>query len=189
MLLLDASLIGENAYFVKQREEAFKDKSIAEILHTLCGLADLIYFSSRKVSSTRGGGICTNDIRLFDKLKDLVILYEGFLTYGGMSVREIEAMAVGLRETQDEGVIGQSPSFIKYLVETLDAGGVPVVTPPGGLGCHVDAGGVLPHVPQSEYPAGALVAAYYIVSGVRGMERGTISSVRDEAGKDVLADV
>jgi tryptophanase len=189
MLVLDASLIGENAYFVKQREEAFKGSSIAEILHTLCGLADLIYFSSRKVSSTRGGGICTNDVKLFDKLKDLVILYEGFLTYGGMSVREIEAMAVGLRETQDETVIGQSPSFIKYLVEALDAYGVPVVTPPGGLGCHVDAQGFLPHVPQTEYPAGALVAAFYIASGVRGMERGTISSVRDEEGNDLLADV
>jgi tryptophanase len=189
MLMLDASLIGENAYFVKQREPAFKNKSIAEILLTMCGLADLVYFSSRKVSSTRGGGICTNSIEIFDKLKDLVILYEGFLTYGGMSVREIEAMAVGLRETQDESCISQSPSFIKYLVETLDAKGVPVVTPPGGLGCHVDAGGFLPHVPQSEYPAGALVAAFYIVSGVRGMERGTISSVRDANGKDVLADV
>jgi len=189
MLVLDASLIGENAYFVKQRETEFKDKSIGEILLTLCGLADLIYFSSRKVSSTRGGGICTNDVKLFDKLKDLVILYEGFLTYGGMSVREIEAMAVGLRETQDETVIGQSPSFIKYLVESLDAYGVPVVTPPGGLGCHVDAKGFLPHVPQTEYPAGALVAAFYLVSGVRGMERGTISSVRDDAGNDLLADV
>ncbi len=189
MLLLDASLIGENAYFVKQREAAFKNKSIAEILLTLCGLADLIYFSSRKVSSTRGGGICTNDVKLYDKLKDLVILYEGFLTYGGMSVREIEAMAVGLRETQDETVISQSPSFIKYLVDMLDHSGVPVVTPAGGLGCHVDAGGFLPHVPQIQYPAGALVAAYYIVSGVRGMERGTISSVRDDSGKDILADV
>ncbi|HMO49758.1 MAG TPA: tryptophanase [Kiritimatiellia bacterium] len=189
MLVLDASLIGENAYFVKQREPAFKNKSIAEILRALCDLADLIYFSSRKVSSTRGGGICTNDVKLYDKLKDLVILYEGFLTYGGMSVREIEAMAVGLRETLDETVIAQSPSFIKYLVDTLDAAGVPVVTPPGGLGCHVDAGGFLSHVPQREYPAGALVAAFYIASGVRGMERGTISSVRDDSGKDVLADV
>ncbi len=189
MLLLDASLIGENAYFVKQREPGWQDKSIGEILLTLCDMADLVYFSSRKVSSTRGGGICTNSVELFDKLKDLVILYEGFLTYGGMSVREIEAMAVGLRETQDETCISQSPSFIKYLVETLDAKGVPVITPPGGLGCHVDAGGFLPHVPQSEYPAGALVAAYYIASGVRTMERGTISSVRDANGNDVLADV
>ncbi len=189
MLVLDASLIGENAYFVKQREKTFKNKSIAEILHALCDLADLIYFSSRKVSSTRGGGICTNNVKLYDKLKDMVILFEGFLTYGGMSVREIEAMAVGLRETQDETVISQSPSFIKYLVEWLDARGIPVVTPPGGLGAHVDAGGFLSHVPQKEYPAGALIAAFYLVSGVRGMERGTISSVRDDSGDDVLADV
>lgn len=189
MLVLDASLIGENAYFVKQREAEFRNTSIADILHALCDLADLIYFSSRKVSSTRGGGICTNKVELFDRMKDLVILYEGFLTYGGMSVREIEAMAVGLRETQDETVIGQSPSFIKYLVDDLDAAGVPVVTPPGGLGCHVDARGFLSHVPQTEYPAGALVAAFYLISGVRGMERGTISSVRDAEGNDILADV
>lgn len=189
MLVLDASLIGENAYFVKQREAAFKKKSIAEILLTMCDLSDLVYFSSRKVSSTRGGGICTNDVHIYDKLKDLVILFEGFLTYGGMSVREIEAMAVGLRETQDETCISQSPQFIKYLVENLDAAGVPVVTPAGGLGCHIDARGFLPHVPQTEYPAGALTAAFYIISGVRGMERGTISSVRDVSGKDILADM
>jgi tryptophanase len=122
-------------------------------------------------------------------MKDLVILYEGFLTYGGMSVREIEAMAVGLKETQDETVISQSPLFIKYLVEYLDGKGIPVVTPAGGLGCHVDATGFLPHIPQAQYPAGALVAAFYIASGIRGMERGTISSVRDKEGNDILADV
>lgn len=188
-LVMDASLIGENAYFVKQREDEFKNTSIKDILLTMCGLADIVYFSSRKVSSTRGGGIGSSNIKYFDKLKDLVILYEGFLTYGGMSVREIEAMAVGLRETQDETVISQSPSFIKYLVETLDAAGVPVVTPPGALGCHVDAMGFLPHVPQAEYPAGALVAAFYLISGVRGMERGTVSSVRNPDGTDLLADL
>lgn len=188
-LVMDASLIGENAYFVKQREDEFKNTSIKDILLTMCGLADIVYFSSRKVSSTRGGGIGSSNIKYFDKLKDLVILYEGFLTYGGMSVREIEAMAVGLRETQDETVISQSPSFIKYLVETLDAAGVPVVTPPGALGCHVDAMGFLPHVPQTEYPAGALVAAFYLISGVRGMERGTVSSVRNPDGTDLLADL
>ncbi|MFA6244781.1 MAG: tryptophanase [Candidatus Hydrogenedentales bacterium] len=188
-MVLDASLIGENAYFVKQREAEFKNTPIKDILLLMCELADLIYFSSRKVSSTRGGGIATNSIEMFDKLKDLVILYEGFLTYGGMSVREIEAMAVGLRETTDETCISQSPQFIKFLVETLDGKGIPVVTPPGGLGCHVDATGFLPHVPQSEYPAGALVAAFYLISGVRGMERGTVSSVRDANGNDVLSDL
>jgi tryptophanase len=187
-LVLDASLIGENAWFVKQRETEFKDSTIAQILRTLCDLADIVYFSARNVSSSRGGGICTNDKKYFDCLKDLVVLYEGFLTYGGISVREIEAMAVGLRETTDETVISQSPKFIEYLVGRLEKHGIPVVTPAGGLGCHVDAMGFLPHVAQKEYPAGALAAAFYIASGVRGMERGTVSSVRDEHGNDVLAD-
>jgi tryptophanase len=189
MVVLDASLIGENAYFIKQREAEFKNSSIKDILLTMCGLADLIYFSSRKVSSTRGGGICTNNLELFNKMRDLVVLYEGFMTYGGMSVREIEAMAVGLRETLDETVISQSPSFIAYLVNELDKLNIPVVTPAGALGCHLDAGGFLPHVPQKEYPAGALAAAFFIISGCRGMERGTISSVRDAEGNDILADV
>ena len=189
MIVLDASLIGENAFFIKQREEEFKNTSIHDILLMMCGMADIVYFSSRKVSSSRGGGICTNSKDLYMKMRDLVVLYEGFLTYGGMSIREVEAMAVGLRETLDESVISQSPSFIAYAVKELDKLGVPVVTPAGALGCHVDAMGFLPHIPQTEYPAGALAAALFIVSGCRGMERGTISSVRDEMGKDVLADV
>jgi len=189
MIVLDASLIGENAYFIKQREEAYKDASIREILHEMCGVADIVYFSSRKVSSTRGGGICTNSEELYLKMRDLVPLYEGFTTYGGMSVREIEAMAVGMIETLDETVIGQSPSFIEYAVNELDKAGIPVVTPAGALGCHIDAMGFLPHVPQEEYPAGALAAALFIISGCRGMERGTISSVRDDDGNDILADV
>ena len=155
----------------------------------MCEYADLFYFSSRKVSSTRGGGILTDSKDLYLKMRDLLVLYEGFLTYGGMSVREIEAMAVGLRETCDDTVISQSPSFIKYAVENLDKAGIPVITPPGALGCHIDAMGFLPHIPQREYPAGALASALFIISGIRGMERGTISSVRDENGDDVLADV
>ncbi len=189
MVLLDASLIGENAYFIKQREAEFKKSSIKDILLTMCGLVDMIYFSSRKVSSTRGGAICTRSKELFLKVRDLVVLYEGFVTYGGMSVREIEALAVGMYETTDETVISQSPSFIAHLVKALDRQGIPVVTPPGALGCHIDCMGFLPHVPQNEYPAGALAAALYLVSGARGMERGTISSVRDDKGNDILADV
>lgn len=189
MMVLDASLIGENAYMIKQREEEFKNADIKDILNEMCGYSELVYLSSRKVSSTRGGAILTNSEDLYLKMRDLLVLFEGFLTYGGMSVREIEAMAVGLRETCDDTVISQSPSFIKYAVDSLDKDGIPVITPAGALGCHIDAMGFLPHVPQQEYPAGALAAALYIVSGCRGMERGTISSVRDENGDDVLADV
>jgi len=189
MMVLDASLIGENAWFIKQREEEFKNAPVSEILLTMCGMADIVYFSSRKVSSTRGGGIATNSEELYMKMRDLVVLFEGFTTYGGMSVREIEAMAVGLYETTDETVISQSPSFIEYTVNELDKLGIPVIMPAGALGCHIDAMGFLPHVPQKEYPAGALAAALYLVSGIRGMERGTISSIRDENGNDILADV
>ncbi len=189
MLVLDASLIGENAYMIKQREEEFKNAEIKDILNEMCGYSELVYLSSRKVSSTRGGAILTDSEDLYLKIRDLLVLFEGFLTYGGMSVREIEAMAVGLRETCDDTVISQSPSFIKYAVDKLDEAGIPVITPAGALGCHIDAKGFLPHVPQKEYPAGALAAALFIISGCRGMERGTISSIRDENGDDILADV
>ena len=119
----------------------------------------------------------------------MVPLFEGFLTYGGISVREIESMAVGLREAVDWNVIRHSPEFIKYLVDSLDAKGIPVITPAGGLGAHLDARGFLPHLTSFDYPAGALAAALYIVSGVRGMERGTISMDRDEQGNDVPSEV
>jgi len=189
MLLMDTSLINENLFFIKTKEEGYQDKSIKSILHEMMSYTDFSYFSGRKVSCTRGGGMCTNNHEIYMKMRDWVPLYEGFLTYGGMSVREIEAMAVGLNETLDFNVISHSPSFIKYLVDALDKKGIPVITPSGGLGCHLDAMGFLPHVPQGQYPAGALAAALYICSGIRGMERGTISSVRDANGDDVLADV
>ena len=189
MLVLDASLIGENAFLIKQREDAWKENSMGEILKMMTGLADLVYFSARKLSSSRGGGICTNQKALYSKMEAMIPLYEGFLTYGGISVREIESMAVGLYETLDETVISQSPTFIKYLVEELEKRGIPMVTPPGVLGAHVNAMEFCKHIPQEEYPAGSLAAALYICSGIRGMERGTMSSVRDENGKEILADV
>ena len=189
MLVLDASLIGENAYLIKQREDSWKENSMGEILKMMTGLADIVYFSARKLSSSRGGGICTNQRALYAKMEAMIPLFEGFLTYGGISVREIEAMAVGLYETLDETMICQSPNYIKYLVEELEKRGIPMVTPAGVLGAHVNAMEFCKHIPQEEYPAGALAAAFYICSGIRGMERGTMSSVRDENGKEILADV
>lgn len=189
MIVLDASLIGENAYMIKMREPEFAKASIKDILREMCSYADMVYFSSRKVSSTRGGGIVTNSKDLYLKMRDLLVLFEGFTTYGGMSTREIEALAVGMIETCDDTVISQSPMFIEYAVNALDAAGIPVITPAGALGCHIDSMGFLPHVPQQQYPAGALASALFIISGIRGMERGTISSIRDENGDDILADV
>jgi tryptophanase len=189
MVVLDASLIGENAYLIKKREEAYHDSDLRSILREMSSLADIVYFSARKVSSSRGGAICTNSKELFEKMKEIVPLYEGFLTYGGISVREIEAIAVGLEETTRENVVNQSPSFIDYMVKEIDRLGIPVVMPGGALGCHIDAMQFLAHIGQEVYPAGALAAAYYIVSGVRGMERGTVSSHRDSEGRDILSDL
>jgi len=188
-VILDASLLGENAYLVLKREEEFKNSTMAEIMKTMTALADLVYFSARKISSSRGGGMCTDRLEIYKELEALVPLYEGFTTYGGISIREIEAMAVGLYETQDETMICQSPSFIKYLVEALDSKGIPVIKPAGVLGAHLDAMQVCAHIPQTEYPAGALAAALFLISGVRGMERGSISNQRDEDGNETYADM
>ena len=188
-IVLDASLLGENAWLVKQREEEFKDSTMGEILKIITGLADIVYFSARKLSSSRGGGICTNSERIVRELEPLVPLFEGFLTYGGMSVREIESIAVGLYETLDEDMICQSPKFIEYLVNAFVQKDVPVVTPAGVLGCHVDAMEICSHIPQQQYPAGSLAAAFFLVSGIRGMERGSLSNQRDELGNETYADM
>ena len=189
LLILDASLLADNLHFIKTREESWKDKSIREITREIADLSDIIYFSARKLGCARGGGICTNSKEIYMKMREYITLYEGFLTYGGMSVREMEAIVVGLDETMDENMINQGPQFIAYMAEELMKKGVPVVTPPGGLGCHVNAMEFVDHIPQTEYPAGALAAAIYLISGVRGMERGTMSEDRDEEGNETLSNM
>jgi tryptophanase len=189
LTVLDASLLQDNLYFMKVREAQCRDMSLREITRALADDMDIIYFSARKLGFARGGGICIREKALCDKMMDLVPMFEGFLTYGGMSVREMEAIAVGLDETMDEDVISQGPQFIEFMCNELSRAGVPVVTPPGGLGCHLDAKKFLPHVPQTEYPAGALAAAVFLAGGVRGMERGTISEQREPDGSERLAEV
>jgi tryptophanase len=189
ILVLDGSLICENAYLIRQREKGYGNKTVAEIVKEICSLGDLFYMSGRKNTCVRGGLIATNNQELFDKIKPWLPVYEGFFTYGGMSMREIGAMAVGMREMVDPDVAGCAVEQIKYFVHRLDEAGIPVVTPPGGLACHLDAMKFLPHVPQSQYPAGALAAALYLASGIRSMERGTISMDRDKEGKEVFADL
>lgn len=187
LLVLDASLLADNLYFIKEREEKYKNASIREITREIADLSDIIYFSARKLGCARGGGICTSNKDVYMKMREYITLYEGFLTYGGMSVREMEAITIGLDETMDEDMINQGPQFIAYMVDELVKRGVPVVTPAGGLGCHINALEFVDQIPQNEYPAGALAAALYIVSGVRGMERGTLSEQRDEDGNETLS--
>jgi tryptophanase len=188
-LVLDGSLISENAYFIRQREPGYEKASIRDIILEMMSVADLCYLSGRKSCSVRGGMIATNRKDLYEAIRPWLPVYEGFFTYGGMSSKEIEAMAVGMREMTDLEVAGSSADAIKYFVGLLLEKGVPVVTPPGGLACHVDAMRFVDHVPQSEYPAGALAAAAYIASGARGMERGSVSMDRDAQGNDVPADM
>lgn len=188
-IVLDGSLISENAFFIKERETDFKDWSVAEIIKEIMKQVDIFYCSARKSASGRGGFIATNDQKVFNAIRTFIPVFEGFLTYGGMSCKEIEAIAIGLEEMVDTDVCGSSPGLIAFAVEELKKQGLPVLTPAGGLGIHIDAQKFLPHVSPLEFPAGALAAALYLVSGVRGMERGSISMERNKDGNEVPSDL
>ena len=170
MTVMDASLLQDNLYFIKVREEAYKNKSILDITHELCAAMDI-------------------NNELIRRMMEYVPLFEGFLTYGGMEVRSMEAIAVGLYETMDEEIINQGPIFIEYLAKELHEYGVPVVLPAGGLGVHLNASEFFPNMSHGEYPAGALGAAMYIAGGIRGMERGTISEQREPDGSERYAEL
>lgn len=187
LLVLDASLLQDNLHFIKVREDECKDMTIKEITRSIADLMDIIYFSARKFGFAKGGGICIRDEQICDSMREIVTLFEGFLTYGGMSTREMGAMVVGLDETMDEEIISQGPAFIEFMVNELEKNGIPVVTPAGGLGCHIDAMQFIPQVPQEEYPAAALSSALYIAGGIRTMERGTMSEDRNPDGSEKLA--
>ena len=189
LTILDASLLQDNLYFIKVREEGMKDKSIREITRMVADLFDIIYFSARKFGFGRGGGILVRDEALFHELEDYITMFEGFLTYGGMSVKEMEAMIVGFDETMDLDIISQGPQFINHCVTELDALGIPMVTPGGGLGAHINAREFVSHIPSEEDPAGSLVAAFYLCGGIRGMERGTLSEERNPDGSEHIASV
>ena len=185
--VLDASLLQDNLYFIKVRE--LTDKTVREITRMVADCFDIIYFSGRKFGFGRGGGIMIRDEKLFHEMEDLITLFEGFLTYGGMSVKEMEAMTIGFEETMDLDVISQGPQFIDHCVRALDAYGVPMITPGGGLGAHINAREVVSHIPSEQYPAGSLVAALYLCGGIRGMERGTLSEERNPDGSERIASV
>ena len=187
LTVLDASLLQDNLYFIKVRDESRKDMSVRDITREIADQFDIIYFSARKFGFARGGAIMIRDKALFHSMEDLITMYEGFLTYGGMSVREMEAMTVGFDESMEMDVISQGPLFIQHCVDKLDEYGVPVITPGGGLGAHLDAMQFVDHIPQDQYPAGALTCALYLCGGIRGMERGTLSEERNPDGSERFA--
>ncbi len=187
--VLDASLLQDNVYFMKTREARCKFMDTKQIYHLLADHFDIIYFSARKLGFAKGGIITSKDSKYTKELMEFIPLYEGFLTYGGIDVRTMEAMAQGLYESLDMEYINQGPEFINYLAKELDDYGVPVILPAGGLGCHLEAGGFCPDVPHNQYPAGAVGAALYIAGGIRGMERGTLSEQRNPDGSEPYAEL
>jgi tryptophanase len=189
ILVLDASLLTDNLYFIKVREESCKNMTIAEITRAMADQVDIIYFSARKLGCARGGAIVTGDYKLFREMQQITVLFEGFITYGGMSIMEIEAINQGLLESMDFEMVNQAPIFIEFLVNEWTKNGIPAITPPGGLGAHLDAKQFCKHIPQSQFPAASLIAAIYLVSGARGMERGTVSEDRNQDGTEHFADM
>ena len=187
--VLDASLLQDNVYFMKTREARCKYMDVKAIYHLLADHFDIIYFSARKLGFAKGGLITSKDPKYTKMMMEYIPLYEGFLTYGGIDVRTMEAMAQGLYESLDMEYINQGPEFINYLAKELHEYGVPVVLPAGGLGCHLNAGAFIPDMPHDQYPAAAVAAALYIAGGIRGMERGTLSEQRNPDGTEPFAEL
>ena len=187
--ILDASLLQDNVYFMKTREARCKYMDIKSIYHLLADHFDIIYFSARKLGFAKGGIITSKDAKYTKMMMEYIPLYEGFLTYGGIDVRSMEAMAQGLYESLDMEYINQGPEFINYLAKELHEYGVPVILPAGGLGCHLNAGAFVPDMPHNEYPAAAVAAALYIAGGIRGMERGTLSEQRNPDGTEPFSEL
>ena len=187
--ILDDSLLQDNVYFMKTREARCKYMDIKSIYHLLADHFDIIYFSARKLGFAKGGIITSKDAKYTKMMMEYIPLYEGFLTYGGIDVRSMEAMAQGLYESLDMEYINQGPEFINYLAKELHEYGVPVILPAGGLGCHLNAGAFVPDMPHNEYPAAAVAAALYIAGGIRGMERGTLSEQRNPDGTEPFSEL
>jgi tyrosine phenol-lyase len=181
LVVFDVCRAMENAYLIKDREPEYSKKSCAEILLEMCSYSDACMMSAKKDAIVNMGGfIGVNDAELHEKLENLGIEYIGSKDYGGMSGRDMEAVAVGLREGIKEDYLAHRIGQIRLLGEMLLEGGVPVVVPIGGHAVYLDAKKFLPHIPQSQFPAQALAAAIYVHCGVRSMERGVVSAGRDK---------
>jgi tyrosine phenol-lyase len=185
-VILDATRAVENAWFIQQRDEGMAGFTVAEILKQLCALADGATMSGKKDSLVNiGGWLGLRDPWLAEKARGLVVVYEGLHTYGGLAGRDMEAMAIGIGESVQEEYIRSRIGQVHYLGQKLIHAGIPVVRPLGGHAVFLDAAAILDHLPRDQFPAQALAAALYLESGVRSMERGTVSAGRDpETGEN-----
>jgi tyrosine phenol-lyase len=184
-LFLDATRMAENAFFIQEREAGYADKSIAAIVHEFCSYTDGAWMSAKKDSLVNiGGWLALNDERLYDEARNLVVVFEGLHTYGGMAGRDMEAMAVGIEESLQDDHMRSRIGQVRYLGELLSDWEIPIVQPVGGHAVFLDARAFYPHLAQSQFPAQSLAAELYLDSGVRAMERGLASAGRDPATGD-----
>ncbi len=187
-LFLDGCRFAENAWFIKQREPGYADIAIPDIVRQMAALADGMTMSAKKDGLANiGGWLACNDDALAESARTLLILTEGFPTYGGLAGRDLEAIAQGLREVVDEEYLRYRTRSTAYLGEAIAAAGVPVVTPIGGHAVYIDARAFLPHIPPLEYPGQALVVALYRAGGIRGCEIGTVMFGRRPDGTEIPA--
>lgn len=185
-VFFDATRCVENAYYIKEQEPEFANKTIKEIVREMFSYADGCTMSGKKDCLVNiGGFLCMNDEELFNSAKELVVVYEGMPSYGGMAGRDMEAMAIGLKESVQYEYIEHRIKQVRYLGDKLKAAGVPIIEPTGGHAVFLDARRFCPHLTQDQFPAQSLAANLYVESGVRSMERGIVSAGRDkDTGKN-----
>jgi tryptophanase len=189
-LYIDACRFAENAWFIKNREEGYEDRSILEICREMFSYADGCTMSAKKDGLANiGGFLCTNNADLAVQEQNLLILTEGFPTYGGLAGRDLEAVAIGLREVLEEDYLRYRIASTRYLGERISLSGVPIIEPPGGHAIYIDAKSMLPHIPPSEYPGQALTCELYLEAGIRGVEIGSVmfGKIDPQTGREIPA--
>ena len=184
-IYLDATRMVENVFFIQEREKGYADKSVAVILKEFCSFTDGAWMSAKKDHLVNiGGWLSVNDSDLFDTLRNMVVIYEGLHTYGGMAGRDMEALAIGIAESVNDAHVRSRVEQVRYLGDLLINWGIPIVQPVGGHAVFLDAKRIYSHLSQDQFPAQTLVAEIYLDSGVRSMERGIVSAGRDSETGD-----